>query len=218
MLADQDALFSTVVWPTTPVHLRCCESKHFDAAFSLSRSTMLLRLGCNPTKPTLCNASILLNDRIFVPCLPVRHYTAYVPACSSSDRRPANLWLRQQLRRNVWTLCTTLSITFWSWRCNAWIILANDHTLVAPKTAALLSWTLVDHCGAPQRATPKPRQFSRRLFRFSSSPSSVFPPCRHFHSPQSPSWRMCSSRPMLPSGCFTSCQYAANPNPCFLES
>ena len=38
---------------------------------------------------------------------------------------------------------------------------SNDHTLVAAKTAAFkLSWTLVDHCGAPQRATPKPKQFS----------------------------------------------------------
>ena len=65
MLADQDALFSTVVWPTTPVHLPC-ESKHFDAAFSLLRSTMLVRLGCNSVRvegpneaDTLCNASIL---------------------------------------------------------------------------------------------------------------------------------------------------------------
>ena len=143
--SDQDALFSTVVWPT-PVHLA-------------NQPLWVETLGCCIFDVTLQPVSLLFYLIVFVPLPYVRDYTVHVAACWS-DRRPANLWSCLQSPRNVWIPCTTLSIILWSWRCNAWIILANDHTLVAPKTAALLSWTLVDHCGAPQRATPKPKQFS----------------------------------------------------------
>ena len=46
----------------------------------------------------------------------------------------------------------------------------RSHTLFATRiTAASLSWTLVDHRGDPQRATPKPKQFSRYLLTWNTS-------------------------------------------------
>ena len=158
-----------------------------------------------------------LNKAYFMQCLHfcecyksiyMRYWTLNVSACWS-DRRPANLWSCSQLHRTVWIPCTNpVSIILWSWQwCNnAWqIILANDHTLVAPKTAASLSWTLVDHCGAPQRATPKPRQFSRCVLPVNCfvppfillTPHPPSPhPCLRVYSPPSP-----SSHHVLPGFC-----------------
>ena len=56
------------------------------------------------------------------------------------------------------------------------------YTLVAPKTAALLSWTLVDHCGSPQRATPKPI-FSICVLQVLPPLNllTTYHPCHHIH-------------------------------------